>query len=293
MLLHKVPPSQSSSFPSFASRFSGLLPFFPFVVAVVVVVAAHDISSVAIWLLPVAFVSRLLRWLLLLICLFSFTDKGGMGATKGNRRNWLPQERAKMSPMGKLLLLLLGETESFHAGVIGAVCFFFFAPGISLGNVSRMPVILFPDAFIAVARDERKSHELLLIIIILLLLQKAMRFFSIPQLQNVLDVGWSRGPSCFLFSFYQEAAGWAAHTAVRRNLSPVLFFYPLQFAFAVAAAWRVFIQEAGPVRSCDWWDKTAAEAKTAATLWRYIWAGSQTLDWRRNVSLLLAPHICI
>ena len=59
MLLHKVPPSQSSSFPSFASRFSGLLPFFPFVV--VVVVAAHDISSVAIWLLPVAFVSRLLR----------------------------------------------------------------------------------------------------------------------------------------------------------------------------------------------------------------------------------------
>ena len=61
MLLHKVPPSQSSSFPSFASRFSGLLPFFPFVVAVVVVVAAHDISSVAIWLLPVAFVSRLLR----------------------------------------------------------------------------------------------------------------------------------------------------------------------------------------------------------------------------------------
>ena len=28
-------------------------------------------------------------------------------------------------------------------------------------------------------------------------------------------------------------------------------FYPLQFAFAVAAAWRVFIQEAGPVRSCD------------------------------------------
>ena len=95
-----------------------------------------------------------------------------------------------MSPMGKLLLLLLGETESFHAGVIGAVCFFFFAPGISLGNVSRMPVILFPDAFIAVARDERKSHELLLLIIILLLLlQKAMRFFSIPQLQNVLDVG--------------------------------------------------------------------------------------------------------
>ena len=92
-----------------------------------------------------------------------------------------------MSPMGKLLLLLLGETESFHAGVIGAVCFFFFAPGISLGNVSRMPVILFPDAFIAVARDERKSHELLLII--LLLLQKEMRFFSIPQLQNVLDVG--------------------------------------------------------------------------------------------------------
>ena len=91
-----------------------------------------------------------------------------------------------MSPMGKLLLLL-GETESFHAGVIGAVCFFFFAPGISLGNVSRMPVILFPDAFIAVARDERKSHELLLII--LLLLQKEMRFFSIPQLQNVLDVG--------------------------------------------------------------------------------------------------------
>ena len=148
-----------------------------------------------------------------------------MGATKGNRRNWLPQERAKMSPMGKLLLLLLGETESFHAGVIGAVCFFFFAPGISLGNVSRMPVILFPDAFIAVARDERKSHELLLIIILLLLLlQKEMRFFSIPQLQNVLDVGWSRGPSCFLFSFYQEAAGWAAHTAVRRNLSPVLFF---------------------------------------------------------------------
>ena len=92
-----------------------------------------------------------------------------------------------MSPMGKLLLLL-GETESFHAGVIGAVCFFFFAPGISLGNVSRMPVILFPDAFIAVARDERKSHELLLLIIILLL-QKEMRFFSIPQLQNVLDVG--------------------------------------------------------------------------------------------------------
>ena len=28
-------------------------------------------------------------------------------------------------------------------------------------------------------------------------------------------------------------------------------FYPLQFAFAVAAAWRVFRQEAGPVRSCD------------------------------------------
>ena len=161
-------------------------------------------------------------------CWFAFSHlriRGGMGATKGNRRNWLPQERAKMSPMGKLLLLLLGETESFHAGVIGAVCFFFFAPGISLGNVSRMPVILFPDAFIAVARDERKSHELLLLIIILLLLlQKAMRFFSIPQLQNVLDVGWSRGPSCFLFSFYQEAAGWAAHTAVRRNLSPVLFF---------------------------------------------------------------------